>query len=643
MRDIETTLDDCVRPLRRDPEVALDVRNELAGHLEEHLAEGMSEEEALRRFGDPEEIGAGLLRANFNRLKLRAKIRFAVAVLAVPATIAALFFSINFRFWTAMETIEEDFNFKLEPPVISPLFRKIRPLMAAIGRNTRKLSAEETLIAGGDRSRRATPVLSAETNAQYALIELDPDSRIFRANAVLQLFAQPRVDVWKDSQQKFLIAEIEEARKFEPENGFYDFLLGGVLLDEALEFPPLYNQSQASSFRIRNRALLDRAMAIFRLGLEKPYVQSYIREMAAKRDALLKDETEDFASGVERIGRHSQILVPNLMLYRELGMALPFYGELLLEEGNQADGEFFLNAWKPFLHRIVEDEFCLVGLLVAGRIIDSQSRYARTPIPEERQQELAQAGAPIEKFRSKLQTFREKDDRKREVLKQAGLLSSLLLAGLPSQIVIYANEEMLEPERKLNYIFANGLMLQIWNVFGCIMLCGYATGMLLSLLRGRTGFLLTFSRRDAFRIGLWGVLVPVGLFFLLMECTPLGGRSTGMNIFNSSAPMRLALEAFAFVFLLPVPFLILWRRACRKRGRELGISKLSPAMWHCNMFIGWVVLLIGFTALIRPGLYFAERCWSARDKSIIHAEFFTGIEDQLTRDTREELLKALPE
>ena len=66
-------------------------------------------------------------------------------------------------------------------------------------------------------------------------------------------------------------------------------------------------------------------------------------------------------------------------------------------------------------------------------------------------------------------------------------------------------------------------------------------------------------------------------------------------------------------------------------------------MWHCNMFIGWVVLLIGFTALIRPGLYFAERCWSARDKSIIHAEFFTGIEDQLTRDTREELLKALPE
>ena len=85
MSRIEETLDGCVQPLRRDPEIALDIRRELAGHLEEHLDAGMSEEEALRRFGDPGEIGAGLFQANFKRLKLRAKVRLAVMILAVPA------------------------------------------------------------------------------------------------------------------------------------------------------------------------------------------------------------------------------------------------------------------------------------------------------------------------------------------------------------------------------------------------------------------------------------------------------------------------------------------------------------------------------------------------------------------------------
>ena len=92
MSRIDETLDGCVQPLRRDPEIALDVRRELAGHLEEHLDAGMSEEEALRRFGDPGEIGAGLFQANFKRLNLRAKMRLAVKILAVPAVIGAVFF-----------------------------------------------------------------------------------------------------------------------------------------------------------------------------------------------------------------------------------------------------------------------------------------------------------------------------------------------------------------------------------------------------------------------------------------------------------------------------------------------------------------------------------------------------------------------
>ena len=199
-----------------------------------------------------------------------------------------------------------------------------------------------------------------------------------------------------------------------------------------------------------------------------------------------------------------------------------------------------------------------------------------------------------------------------------------------------------EPERRLNYVFANGIMLQLFNLLGLFVLSGYAVVMFVSLLHGRTGFLLTISRHDVFRIAVWGVFIPLLLFFALMEFSPLGGRSLGLNRHNPEAFLRLAIEAFLFLFLLPAPFLILWHRACRKRGRELGFRKLPSAVVHCNMFLGWVVLLVSFTALIRPGLCLAERHWTNREQLLIHTEFSSGLEDQAVRDTRMELLKILP-
>ncbi len=631
MKNIDEALDGCVRPLQRDPEVALDVRRELAGHLEEHLAEGMSEAEALRRFGDPEEIGAGLFQANFKRLKLRAKIRLAVMILSVPAVIGALFFSINFRFWNSVVQLQD---FALLPGEIPQPLRQIAQTIAPIfGRKERQLSGGEAVIAYGDRSRGATANLSANANAQYAIAELYPRDRVFRANAILSLLANTGMDM---NNRPFRIAEVEKARAFEPGNALYDFLLAALLLEDALEFP----SSDKERFQIRDRPLLDRAMTIFRTGLRKPYYRSYLREMAEKRDAVLNDGTLDFASGVTRIVRYAQIVLPHLNLYRSLARPLPFYGELLITEGNQPEGELFLDAWKPFVRKFVQDEISLIGLVVAGSIIDSQKSFARLPIPEKRQQELARAVAPVGRLRASLQHVRE--NAVPAFTQGAGFFSCMMLAGLPTRSQTQL-EIMLEPERRLNYVFANGVMLQFLNTLGCFILCGYAVGMLISLCRGRPGFLLTFSRRDGFRIGLWGILVPLALFFSLMELTPLGGRSFGLNPSNPGAFPRLAVETFAFLFLLPVPFLILWRQACRRRGRELGFRKLPPAVWHCNMFVGWVVLLVSFTMLVRPGLCFAERYWTDREQLIIHAEFFTQVEDQLIRELRGELLKALPD
>ena len=72
------------------------------------------------------------------------------------------------------------------------------------------------------------------------------------------------------------------------------------------------------------------------------------------------------------------------------------------------------------------------------------------------------------------------------------------------------------------------------------------------------------------------------------------------------------------------------------------IDDPPAAVWHCNMFVGWVVLLVSFTALIRPGLAFAERYWSDREQLIIHTEFSIWTDEQLVRKFRAEVLDALP-
>ena len=281
----------------------------------------------------------------------------------------------------------------------------------------------------------------------------------------------------------------------------------------------------------------------------------------------------------------------------------------------------------------MKEENVLVGILVANSIVGQQSRFARLPVPEERQRELDQARVPIEKWCSR--------QTPPGYFQGAGFLGSLLLPAVYTKNDA-CPQSMFTPERKLDYVFASGVMLQLLNMLGCFILCWYAVGMFVSLLRGRPGFLLTFSRRDVLRIAVWGVLVPVALFFVLMELTPLGGRSYGLNGHNPGALLRLVAEVLVFLLLLPLPFQILWRRACRERGRELGFRKLPAAVWHCNMFVGWVVLLVSFTALIRPGLAFAERYWSDRERFFIHAEFSSWTDEQLARKFRSEVLDVLP-
>ncbi|MHC5053895.1 MAG: permease prefix domain 1-containing protein [Planctomycetota bacterium] len=91
-------LDEATSSLRDDAELRLDVRAELASHLEDKrddfIAKGHSSDEALdlarQSFGSPEDIARDLLAANRRRMKLRALARLALRAVALPAAALAV-------------------------------------------------------------------------------------------------------------------------------------------------------------------------------------------------------------------------------------------------------------------------------------------------------------------------------------------------------------------------------------------------------------------------------------------------------------------------------------------------------------------------------------------------------------------------
>jgi hypothetical protein len=101
MRDsVREILEEATAGLRHDPDLRIDVQQELLGHFEdrvkESIAEGMSEEEATtlakERFGSVPDIAIDLFNANRHRMRIRALILWAIRAVSVPLTIAMLLF-----------------------------------------------------------------------------------------------------------------------------------------------------------------------------------------------------------------------------------------------------------------------------------------------------------------------------------------------------------------------------------------------------------------------------------------------------------------------------------------------------------------------------------------------------------------------
>lgn len=618
---LEKVVSDCTRPLADDRELELDVAQELRSHLEDKCGElkqkGLSgekaAEEAAKEFGDSAAISESLYRANLPRFRFRAKLRLAAKLLFFPLLLLGLYFALDFRL--LLEVSESQ---KLSQ---SPVMNSVETI-SRYSKKGKILTADEKLIVFGDTSLPKDREPATESDRQRAIWERFPENKVYLANYITSLIG--------DSRKDYVFSEIEKARRIEPENAAYDYILCGLLLKEALEPFKTWKKGDPPEqfYTVLDRRKLDRAMAELKKGMQKPYFHLYIQELALERMKIL-DFGQDYAGQIHRIAFTAGILLPTLSLEREIFRAIPLYVQLLIAEGKEAEAEFYLDAWKHIIPQFNDDSFTLIDQLVIAACLTIQHDFAVQRKDARRIRELEIAVEPMNTWRAK-----SSKTEPEMIKKHAGVLSGMLLPALKAETL---TPENLAPERNLNYSLVDSAALAVQAVLILFFLLINAILLFILYLKGQRPFLILLPWKTILKIVLFGLLLPLGLYLLYSRIDFLGGHHYNL-MFNL---WRFLPGILFFVLAPPLAFGILFWRALKRRGCELGYPKL-PLATHClNALFMWAAALFLLGGMMRPILVWEQDHYVKIDTMMYNGKYFSVVEDRVVEDLNRKQRAAL--
>jgi len=616
---LEKIVSDCTHPLADDPELELDVAQELRSHLMEKCEDlnrkGFSEEkaveEAAKEFGDSMEISESLYQVNLPRFQFRAKLRLAAKLLFFPIFILGLYWTLDFRLFEGISAFQRFFSH-------APSDR----LMNSMLKRNRKLTSDELLVVLGGTSIAGNEKLSSEIVRQKAIWERFPENKIYLANYIQHLI--------RDSRRDYVVSEITKARNIEPGNAAYDYILCGVLLKEALEASPTSSKTDPPErfYILRDRQKLDQAMAELKNGMEKPYYHLYIQNLFRERMQIL-NLPRDYAGQLQRILFSSQILLPALSLQRDIFRAIPFYAHLLQAEGKQSEAEFYLEAWKHIVSQFNDDSFTLLGQLVVGACLNAQYDSAVYRNDAKRAQELKIAAEP-------LNTWRAKSAKKGTVLlrKHSGVMSGIFLPALMDDA---SAAEKLAPERNLTYTLMDTAALAVQAVMILFFLLVNAVILFLLYLKGQRPYLILLPWKIVLKILLLGLILPLGLYLLYSRIDLLGGHNYAL----SCNMIRFMAGILFFILAPPLLFGCWYWRALKRRGCELGYQKMPLSVQCLNLIFAGLAVLFLTSSIIRPILVYEQNHYVKTDNLFFNGEYFSAAEDRIVKEMNEKQRIAL--
>jgi hypothetical protein len=452
---IEAYLDAVTSGLAGDDELRLDIRAELASHLDEatdqRRAEGLApdpaEDEAIGALGPAADYAGDLVDANRTRMRWRGRLRLLLRALPVP--LALLLAACSWRGCTmagAAGLVGRQMTLGESPRVAAwllPVARTLQRIASGEGR----LTVAQRLVLHGDPDR------ADRVQSQRAIWEAWPTNVVYLNNYLAEALARAPASGAPETCRATLEQTLEEAIALDPRNARYHYIRAAGWLEPATALEPAA-EGKTEKLVVRDRAALDRAMAEFMAGIRKPVLRRYSADMLRERLAIM-GPPRSLLEQISQIGVAAGTLLPDLSSIRRLVRTSAAYAALLVQEGRMDEAKPYLDAWRTLSVQLSDDSYTLIDVLFASAVAKiGQEKIAPflREMGDVAAADLAQATsaalcAPADAFRARVKAFAG-DEQTRTLRHRAGVLAGMLLPALGEQVA----EEDLTPGRLLEYV-----------------------------------------------------------------------------------------------------------------------------------------------------------------------------------------------
>jgi len=559
-------LDAATEGLAGDAELRLDVRAELASHIEEKRdelgAKGHNDNEALdlalKSFGPATDLAGELVEANKRRMKLRAVARLAVRAALVPAAVVvAVLISggLVLRVRGGNKATQSLFEYGIFVPPGIP--------------------KEKVFLFTGDLSR------PSRAERQRAIWEAHPESKVYYGNyishlayKVLGYTVRPGRRFDLDRFEK----EVRHGQALDPGNARYNYLLAAAFLAKACEFEtkPVHDEKGMLIAReelvVRDRTLLDRAMAEILKAASKPHLRTYANEMARERLSLLPPARR-IEDQYLRISLLADRTVTDPCLHHYVARAIPHCAELLASEGRSAEARRLLATWYPLIKHVAGRASLIdyMDLAMARCILYTvETEYGRVYEKlgdhEEAERTRARAKRLAKSVDTDVDTVKPLRGTEKEMVRESGSAYAQLVHSRFHRL----DRAELAPGRQLEHALLEWAALSFMLALLVLWMLGaFVTALRWRWAQGGPGaplLLLSSWGQVARNLGL-GVVLPIVVFYAYTRWSGIAGREYSISYLAA----RFLLELCVLIATISSLTYSMACEAIRERCRSLAI------------------------------------------------------------------------
>ncbi|KPK85003.1 MAG: hypothetical protein AMJ81_04385 [Phycisphaerae bacterium SM23_33] len=548
--------------LRVDPELRMDVAQELRAHLEDSAAEfrqaGQSDEEAsasaARALGDPQELSEQLWQANRRRIRIRGVCRWAAQVALLPAAILVI----------AALVLGARGGYSLG---LDPHGRFSWPS---------DLSEEQRFVLQGD------PAASTPLERARSITDRWPDNPVYYGNYVAQALASGD---FYDSQRHIrpqrlgeMMALLDKGERIDPKNAVYNFQKASWLIqasstiseDTSRPWTQTAPQCQGCArhywkIEIRDREQFQRGLAELGRGLPKPEWTCHTVDMMQARLDLLP-QPRRLNDWLRRVVLQVSVLLPSTSDSRVLARSLSAYAIQLAEAGRAAEAvdmarsaaqmDAKVGGRAQSLIEVLTAEFAYLEVLAHAEQVHKQLGQA---------EEARKARSAFEEELAFYDGLSKGPRPSQRDVPHAGMFWMALAPGLPGYQIDF------EPVRSAEQFVAAEVAL--FALLWCLVINALLLGLLslLSLIRRRgadRSMLLFVGWRRLGSICLLAIVLPLAGYAFYAHVLTAADRAYGLNYTAGKTLLEYAVLIGGIFFLL----VRLSCSAIRRRAEEIGLA-----------------------------------------------------------------------